>query len=64
MRTGKDANRPGLYISECCVKELTVMAGQMFPRCPQCSALTEWEPVKKRRQPEAARAEVRHPPAA
>jgi hypothetical protein len=46
MKTGRDANRPGLYISECCVSEVTFTKGQMFTRCPACNALTVWEFVK------------------
>jgi hypothetical protein len=43
MKTGRDASRSGLYISECCLKEVLFMKGQMFSRCPRCSALTVWE---------------------
>ena len=43
MKTGRDANRSGLYISECCMKEFYCSEGQMFPRCPRCNALTVWE---------------------
>ena len=43
MKTGRDANRPGLYISECCLKERQILKGQMLPRCPGCNALTVWE---------------------
>src|SRR5262245_1293232 len=40
MKTGRDANRPGSYISECCLTEVAILQGQMFPRCPACFALT------------------------
>ena len=43
MKTGRDANTPGLYVSECCLTEVTLSDGQMFPRCPSCYALTVWE---------------------
>jgi hypothetical protein len=46
MKTGRDANRPGLYISECCLSEVAFTKGQMFKRCPACNALTVWEFVK------------------
>jgi hypothetical protein len=46
MKTGRDATQPGLYISECCLSEVTYEKGQMFARCPRCSALTIWEFVK------------------
>jgi hypothetical protein len=42
MKTGKDANRSGLYISECCLKEVPLLKGQMCPRCPRCYELTIW----------------------
>ena len=43
MKTGRDATRPGLYISECCLSEVAFTKGQMFKRCPACNALTVWE---------------------
>jgi len=43
MKTGRDANRSGLYVSECCEKELHFPKGQMLPRCPRCNSLTVWE---------------------
>ena len=49
MKTGRDANRSGSYISECCLTEITILQGQMFPRCPACLALTIWEFVKQAR---------------
>jgi hypothetical protein len=48
MKTGRDANRSGLYISECCLKEVRFLKGQMFSRCPRCKALTVWEFVKQK----------------
>jgi hypothetical protein len=47
MKTGRDANRAGLYISECCLKEVVLFKGQMCPRCPRCYALTVWQFVKQ-----------------
>jgi hypothetical protein len=47
MKTGRDANRAGLYISECCLKEVVLSKGQMCPRCPRCYALTVWQFVKQ-----------------
>jgi hypothetical protein len=47
MKTGRDADRTGLYISECCLQELSVPSGEMLPRCPQCNALTVWELVNQ-----------------
>jgi hypothetical protein len=46
MKTGRDANRAGLYISECCLSEVAFTKEQMFTRCPACNALTVWEFVK------------------
>jgi hypothetical protein len=46
MKTGKDASRSGLYVSECCLKVVALVKGQMFPRCPRCWALTGWDSVK------------------
>lgn len=43
VKTGKDANREGLYISECCKCKKVVRVGDMLPRCPKCLALTLWE---------------------
>jgi len=37
MKTGRDANRSDLYISECCLKEVRFLEGQMFSRCPRCN---------------------------
>ena len=42
MKTGRDANQPGSYTSECCLVEINVTEGQMLPRCPACNALTVW----------------------
>ena len=46
MKTGTEAERPGMYSSECCDHEASFAEGQTFTRCPQCSALTAWEPVE------------------
>ena len=44
MKTGRDASRSSLYVSECCLKECHCLEeGKMFPRCPRCNALTVWE---------------------
>ena len=43
MKTGRDANHSGLYVSECCMKEFYCSEGQMLTRCPRCSSLTVWE---------------------
>jgi hypothetical protein len=51
MKTGRDANRSGHYISECCLKEVELLRGQMCPRCPRCYELTVWEFVKEHGQP-------------
>jgi hypothetical protein len=48
MKTGRDANRSGRYISDCCLKEVELVKGQMCPRCPKCQSLTVWELVKER----------------
>ena len=48
MKTGRDAKRSGFYISECCLKEVPFLTGQMFSRCPRCNALTVWEFVKQK----------------
>ena len=47
MKTGRDANQPGQYNSECCHAEIRVIKGQMFPRCPRCKALTVWDLMKR-----------------
>ena len=47
MKTGRDANQPGQYSSECCLAEIPVIKGHMFPRCPRCNALTVWDLVKR-----------------
>jgi hypothetical protein len=49
MKTGRDANQPGQYSSECCLVEIRVMKGQMLPRCPRCNALTVWDLMKRNR---------------
>jgi len=43
MKTGRDASRSRLYMSECCSKEFYCLEGQMLPRCPHCYRLTVWE---------------------
>ena len=43
VKTGKDASRGGLYISECCHCKKVVHVGDMLPRCPKCLELTIWE---------------------
>ena len=43
MKTGRDANCSGLYVSECCQKERHFVKGHMLPRCPRCNSLTVWE---------------------
>ena len=47
MKTGHDAGETGTYSSECCVIRIYVVEGQMFPRCPLCYELTEWEFIKR-----------------
>jgi hypothetical protein len=48
MKTGRDADRSGLYISECCLIVVALVKGDMFPRCPRCYALTLWEFIESR----------------
>jgi hypothetical protein len=48
MKTGRDANQPGQYRSECCFAEVSLIKGQMFPRCPACYALTVWDFMKRK----------------
>ena len=43
MKTGNEANRKGLYSSECCDCEVVFERGQTLTRCPKCSALTVWD---------------------
>jgi hypothetical protein len=43
MKTGRDADYSGLYVSECCQKKRHILKGQMLPRCPRCFSLTAWE---------------------
>jgi hypothetical protein len=47
MKVGRDARQAGVYSSECCAAMINVIEGQMFPRCPFCNALTEWEFIKR-----------------
>lgn len=47
MKAGRDANRSGWYFSECCLKEVALLKGQMCPRCPTCRELTVWVFVGK-----------------
>lgn len=47
MKTGRDAGQAGVHSSECCIARINVSEGQMFPRCPSCYALTDWEFVKR-----------------
>ena len=54
MKTGRDADTSGLYVSECCLTEFTLVTGQMFPRCPTCFALTVWEFVSQSRSAEGS----------
>jgi hypothetical protein len=51
MKTGRDATRSGVYISECCLTEVTLSEGQMLPRCPACLALTVWELAIQNQRP-------------
>ena len=48
MKTGRDAIRSGLYVSECCGTAIALVKGEMLPRCPHCCALTLWEFTKPR----------------
>ena len=48
MKTGRDASRSGLYVSECCGSAVAIVKGEMFPRCPRCFSLTLWEFIKPR----------------
>jgi hypothetical protein len=48
MQTGRDANRSGLYISECCRSVVALVKGDMFPRCPRCYTLTLSEFIESR----------------
>jgi hypothetical protein len=51
MKTGSTANKAGLYMSECCLKEMRFTKFQTFTRCPKCSSLTIWEPVTVKGEP-------------
>jgi hypothetical protein len=46
MKTGNDAERNGLYVSECCEFEAKFRKGETLTRCPKCSSLTVWEFVE------------------
>jgi hypothetical protein len=46
MKTGRDADYAGLYVSECCQKKRHILKGQMLPRCPRCFSLAVWEIVE------------------
>jgi hypothetical protein len=50
MKTGRDANRSGWYLSECCLKEVALLKAQMCPRCPTCYELTVWVFINETRQ--------------
>jgi hypothetical protein len=54
MKTGRDADTSGLYVSECCLTEFTLVSGQMFPRCLTCFALTVWEFVPQSQSAEGS----------
>ena len=43
MKTGKNVRQPGLYSSDCCSQELHFEKDEMFPRCPRCLHLCEWD---------------------
>ena len=43
VKTGTDAMKSGLYVSECCEEELTFDRHQTLTRCPKCCGLTTWE---------------------
>jgi hypothetical protein len=47
MKTGRDADKSGMYVSECCQKKRPIVKGQMLPRCPRCYNLTVWEIVEQ-----------------
>jgi hypothetical protein len=44
-RTGQDVIEPGLYASECCLRETFFDVNESFTRCPRCERLCEWELV-------------------
>ena len=46
MKTGSDVVRNGLYASECCLVENSLVKNQSFPRCPKCLSLTVWMSVR------------------
>jgi hypothetical protein len=48
VKTGKDVVRHGAYASNCCLAELELEKGRMFPRCPKCLKLTVWESTMMR----------------
>ena len=43
VKTVNEANRKGLYSSECCDCEVVFERGQTLTRCPKCSSLTVWD---------------------
>jgi hypothetical protein len=47
VKTGKDVVQKGPYFSNCCMVELELQKHQMFPRCPKCMKLTQWEPTSQ-----------------
>jgi hypothetical protein len=46
MGTSENANRSGLYATECCGEELVFYKHDTFWRCPRCHSLAEWELVE------------------
>jgi len=45
MKTGQDVRQSGLYVSDCCLREVTFDERDSFSRCPRCLQLCEWELV-------------------
>jgi hypothetical protein len=46
MKTSENVNESGLYVSSCCLEEMTLEKNDCFKRCPRCEALCEWELVE------------------
>ena len=54
FKTGQDVVETGLYVSDCCNDEVMLDKDASFPRCRQCSGLSNWELVDSPAEEQAA----------
>jgi len=43
VKTGEDVRQLGLYMSDCCEREIIFGMNDVFSRCPACERLCRWE---------------------